>query len=76
MCSLQNLSDYYGGDFEEVVPVEDNETVAVAELTEVLTPAEKVELSGLVNMNAAGEDELMKNYLIAKMFILNVYGLA
>lgn len=71
---LQNLSDYYGGDFEEVVSVEDDvQRVTVPELVDILTGDEKQQLELLLNMSANSEDEIMRNYLIAKTFILNLY---
>lgn len=68
------MSDYYGGDFEEVVPVEEDvQAVTVPELTEILTDDEKQQVTLLLNKSANSEEEIMRNYLIAKTFILNLY---
>ena len=62
---------YYGGDFEEVVPIDtDENTVTVDELPNVLTVEQKRELKSLLNTTASTEEEIIRNFLIAEAFVL------
>lgn len=64
--------DTFGVDWEGPVPLDDDSTVTVEELQDILSDAQKQQLKGMLSplsTSAFSEEGMLAQYLLAKSFV-------
>ena len=72
MLSIQTNWDNYGIDWEGPVSLDDEDTVTVEELTEMLTDTQKVELREQVDgldAHSFSQLDMLRQYVVARSYV-------